>query len=334
MTNMELNSTQSYPVLRKRTDNNGVSVIIPFLNEEDGLKAFCEGIDDYAGTVDFPIEAVFVDDGSTDNSVDILSSFKFDNIYKCKLISFSRNFGSHAGIRAGLQNASYDICTWLAADLQDPFELIKEAYNRIVVGNIDAVYVGRSSVNIPATTKFFSHMYSALMRKYAVKNYEMGGIQTVVFGKKIKDYLNLNIESNSSIILQILNAGFKTETVYYGFNERVAGKSKWTFSKKIKLAIDSFVSFSFMPIRLVSIVGIMVFIAAIILALQIAVNKCVNPSAPVGYSTIACIMLGGVGITNISLGVIAEYLWRTYDAARNRPLFIVSDIRVLKENDL
>ena len=77
---MELNSTQSYPVLRKRTDNNGVSVIIPFLNEEDGLKAFCEGIDDYAGTVDFPIEAVFVDDGSTDNSVDILSSFKFDNV--------------------------------------------------------------------------------------------------------------------------------------------------------------------------------------------------------------------------------------------------------------
>ena len=250
------------------------------------------------------------------------------------MISFSRNFGSHAGIRAGLLNASYDICTWLAADLQDPFELIQAAYDKIVTRGVDAIYVGRSSVNIPATTKFFSRMYSALMRKYAIKNYETGGIQTVVFGKKIKDYLNLNIESNSSIILQILNAGFKTETVYYDFNERVAGSSKWTFSKKIKLAIDSFVSFSFMPIRLVSIVGIMVFIAAIILALQIAVNKCVNPSAPVGYSTIACIMLGGVGITNISLGVIAEYLWRTYDAARNRPLFIVSDIRVLKENDL
>ena len=98
----------------------------------------------------------------------------------------------------------------------------------------------------------------------------------------------------------------------------------------LKLFIDSFVAFSFMPIRLVSIIGIVMFVLGLVLGIFTIVNKIINPAVPIGYSTLAAIMALGFGITNISLGIIAEYLWRAYDAARKRPVFIISDIMDLK----
>ncbi|MCR5590971.1 MAG: glycosyltransferase [Lachnospiraceae bacterium] len=308
----------------------GITVIIPFLNEESGIEAFCRAFDEYAATVSFPIEAIFVNDGSTDASPSIVRGFKFSNLAKCRLINFSRNFGSHAGYRAGIKNASYDICTWVAADLQDPFELIDISYEKIVKDEADAVYVGRSTYEVPFFTKLFSHMYSTLMQKYAVPKYEPGGYQTIVFNRKIIDYLNENMESNSSILLQIVNAGFRSEVIHLDFTERKAGRSKWSLSKKVKLAIDSFVAFSFMPIRLVSLVGVIMFIAGALYGVWVIINKFISTTVVSGYSTLACLLALGFGVTNISLGVIAEYLWRAYDASMNRPVFIISEIVELK----
>ena len=155
--------------------------------------------------------------------------------------------------------------------------------------------------------------------------------ELVIFNRKIIDLLNNNIESNSSIMLQIMDAGFKNCTISLDYNERSAGVSKWTFSKKIKLFIDSFVAFSFMPIRMVSIIGVLIFILGLIIGVFTLVNKILNPAVPIGYSTIACILALGFGITNIALGIIAEYLWRAYDAARKRPAFIVSSVVDVKK---
>ena len=127
-------------------------------------------------------------------------------------------------------------------------------------------------------------------------------------------------------MLQIMDAGFRYIIMPLDFNERSAGVSKWTLSKKIKLFIDSFVAFSFMPIRLVSIIGIVMLMAGFLVGLITIINKIVNPLVPIGYSTLIGVMSIGFGITNISLGIIAEYLWRAYDAARKRPAFIVSEI--------
>ncbi len=114
--------------------------------------------------------------------------------------------------------------------------------------------------------------------------------------------------------------------------ERRHGKSKWTLGKKIKLFIDSFVAFSFMPIRLVSILGVIMALLGFIFGVVLIVNKLVSPALIIeGYTTLAALILFTSGITNISLGVIAEYLWRAYDAARNRPTFIVADVCALKE---
>ena len=310
----------------------GLSVVIPYLNEAAGIEECCKAIDQYAKKVDFKLEVIFVDDGSTDDTSDIIRAFYFKNITQTKVITFAKNFGSHAAIRAGIIHATYDVCTWMGSDLQEPIEFLEMAYNKIREG-YDAIYIEKNSVKVSKISRCFSKMYSFLMRKYAVSNYSSGGTSNIVFNWKIIDYLNQNIEANSSIALQIMDAGFKNCTISLDFNERLTGVSKWTFAKKIKLFIDSFVAFSFMPIRLVSIIGILMFVLGVIIGICTIINKIANPGVPIGYSTLASVMALGFGITNISLGIIAEYLWRTYDAARKRPVFLISSVEDLKATE-
>lgn len=307
-------------------NEKGISVVVPFLNEEDGIELFCKEIDAYAKMIDFDIEIVFVDDGSTDQTANLIRGYSFQNIKKAQLVSLSKNFGSHAAIRAGISKSRYDICTWLGSDLQEPLELLEQSYQKIVQEGYDAVYVERKKPqNAGVLNNLFSSIYSALMRKYAIKNYSEGGTSTIVFNEKIKDFLNENIEANSSIMLQIIDAGYRFTKMVMEYKPRTTGKSKWTLSKKIKLFIDSFVSFSFMPIRLVSIIGVIIFLIGLVIGLVTIINRLLNPDVLIGYSTLASILALGFGVTNISLGIIAEYLWRTLDAARKRPVFIIMD---------
>lgn len=314
-------------------EKRGMSLIVPFLNEHEGIERFCNKMDSFVSSLDFPVEIVFVNDGSTDSTVALINRYNFKNISKIKIINLSKNFGSHAAIRAGLTKASYGICTWIGSDLQEPLEIIPLSYEKIVKENYDAVYIEKKSIEVSKANRFYSKIYSWMMRKYAVKDYSSGGTSTIVFNSRIKEFLNANIEGNSSIMLQIIDAGFKHHTIAVDFGERVAGVSKWTLSKKIKLFIDSFVAFSFMPIRLVSFVGGFLFFVGIIMGVFAIVNRFLSPSVPAGYSTLICVLAIGFGITNISLGIIAEYLWRTYDAARNRPVFIISDESIVKDDN-
>lgn len=323
-------------VLGLNTFNNndmpGLTIVIPYLNEKDGIEEYCSTIDQYAKRIDHPLELVFVDDGSSDGTGEKINAFTFQCVKKIKIITLSKNYGSHAAIRAGVLHASYDICTWMGSDLQEPIEFLDISYQKICEG-YDAVYVEKNSIKVAVANRCFSKIYSTLMRKYAVKNYSSGGISNIMFNRKIIELLNKNIESNSSIMLQIMDAGFKNYTISLDYKERSAGTSKWTLTKKVKLFIDSFVAFSFMPIRLVSIIGVLIFVLGIIIGVATIINKIVSPSVPIGYSTLASIMALGFGITNISLGIIAEYLWRAYDAARKRPVFVISDIAILKSEE-
>lgn len=314
--------------------NKGISVIVPFLNEEKALPIFCETMNDYVRKLSFPVEFIFVNDGSTDNSLNVLKKSTFAEGISAKIINLSRNYGFHSAVRAGLANASYDICTWFGADLQEPLEILPIAYEKLHSGSCEVVYFSKRSVGVSRFNRFCSKIYSYLMRKYAIKTYSSDGTATVAFGRKVKEILNKNMERNSMMVLQIMDMGFKHESVSLDYHERSAGESKWSFSKKFKLLIDSFVGFSYMPIRLVSIVGIFMFLVGVILGIFAIVNKLGNPMAPAGYSTIICVLAMGFGITNISLGVIAEYVWRTLDATRNRPVFIISDIYELTGDQL
>lgn len=302
----------------------GISIIVPFLNEKEGIYHFCTSLDNYSRTIDFAIELIFVDDGSADNTGRLISEFAFQNIKCVKLITLSKNCGSHAAIRAGLIHASYGICTWMGSDLQEPIEFLELSYQKIIQG-CDAVYVEKQAVKVPPVERMFSKTFAFLIKKYAIPSFATGGVSNIVFNEKIKRYINDNCESNSAINLQIMAAGFHCEWMSLKYSEREFGKSKWTLSKKIKLFIDSFVSFSFMPIRLVSLLGFIMFFFGIAFGLYVIIMAIISTHAPAGYATLACLISLGFGMTNISLGIIAEYLWRTYDAARGRPTFIIAD---------
>ena len=309
-----------------------ISVIIPFLNEEENLPLICAALEEYVPKLGVPVEVVFVNDGSTDGSCDWLRGAVFQH-FTAKLVSFSRNFGSHPAVRAGFQNASAPNCVWLGADLQEPLEIIGEGYKRICEG-YDLVLVQKNQVKVSKSEETFSRIYSAMIRRWAIPGYPEKGVNTIFFNEKVKNALNANPELNSSVVLQVISMGFKQTVLNMDYREREHGHSKWTFGKKLKLLIDSFVSFSFFPIRMVSVLGFIFAFAGALMAIDLIVVKIFNiRPVTLGWPTLISVLMLGFGLTNISLGVIAEYLWRTLDAARARPVFIIDSVDELKTED-
>ncbi len=307
-----------------------ISVVIPFLNEEDNLPLITAALEEYVPTLGVPVEVVFVNDGSTDGSREWLEQAEFKN-YTVKLVNFSRNFGSHAAVRAGFVNASADNCVWLGADMQEPLEIIGKGYQLVQEG-YDLVLVQKNQVKVSKSEETFSRLYSAMIRKWAIPGYPEKGVNTIFFNKKVKDNLNANPELNSSVVLQVISLGFKQTVINMNYNERAKGQSKWTFAKKLKLLIDSFAAFSFFPIRMVSVIGFVFAFIGALMALDLVIVKIFNiRPVTLGWPTLISVLMLGFGITNISLGVIAEYLWRTLDAARNRPVYIIESVENIKE---
>ena len=317
-----------------RDKDIGISVIIPFFNEKESIVECCSALDEYCKGLPFRVELVFVDDGSIDDTSDLIEKYVFSNAFMVRLIRLSKNTGSQIAIRAGIKEAAFDICTWIGADLQDPLDLIREGVEQIKKG-YDIVCIEKKSNKVSRSTRTFSLLYSRLIKKYAVDEYSSFGIDSIVFSGVIKDELNRNIEANSEIVLQILNMGFSVTTISMDFNERKHGSSKWTLSKKIKLFIDSFISFSYVPIRLVSIMGIILLIFGFFVGIVTVVSKLIGGSIPEGYATIVSLIAVGFGLTNVSIGIVAEYLWRIFDVARRRPLFLIKDNKLIltKEDD-
>ena len=312
------------------TNNKLVSVIIPIFNEYEGVPFLVDSLNEFFGQhSDLNAEVIFVNDGSRDNTVERLSEMKHVT-YKAKVISFSRNFGSHAALRAGIANASGEYICFNYADLQDPLELIIQMKALMEAGH-DIIWAQRESTKVSWGEKMFSKFYAYLMKKFAFKNFPEKGFDIVMFNKKVAAEVNKNVEANSSIFLQILGMGFRQTNITYKKRERKTGVSKWTLSKKIKLFIDSFVAFSYAPIRFVTIVGIIFFFIGLLWTAYIIVRKIFFQDLAAGWPALMSILMIGFGITNISLGIIAEYLWRTLDASRKRQVFIIDDIKELNK---
>jgi polyisoprenyl-phosphate glycosyltransferase len=308
-----------------------VSVIIPIYNEYEGIPFLVDSLNEFFKEHDnFNAEVLFVNDGSKDNSVSRLREMKHQS-YNAKLISFSKNFGSHAALRAGISAASGEFICFNYADLQDPLELIHVMHEKMQEGN-DIIWASRESTKVSLAEKLFSSFYASLMKKFAFSNFPEKGFDIAMFNTKVAKEVNSNVEANSSIFLQILGMGFRQASITYKKRERKVGISKWTFSKKVKLFIDSFVAFSYAPIRFVTIVGILFFIIGTLWTIYIIIRELLYHNLASGWPALVSILMIGFGITNISLGIIAEYLWRTLDASRKRPVYIIDSIHELNNN--
>lgn len=311
-----------------------VSVIIPLFNEQENVDNLVQRLNQYFKEMRFSTEIIFINDGSSDETLVKLKEAPHQ-YYSCKIVSFSRNFGSHAALRAGVLQAKGDYICFQYADLQDPLSLINQMYEAIVFQQVEICWAFRNSTTSGKAEKIFSSAYAVLMRKYAIPNFPKKGFDVVMFSQKIKKCLDNNLENNSSVFIQILNLGFKQTNISYDKRERVLGQSKWTVPKKIKLLIDSFVAFSFAPIRLVSLTGVIFFLLGLLWTVYIILRTFLFDDLSSGWPALVSILMLGFGITNISLGIIAEYLWRTLDASRGRPVFLIDEIvEVVHESKL
>lgn len=303
-----------------------ISIIVPVYFNEKNLHPLYETLKkDVFSKIDCDYELIFIDDGSTDDSYKIMCELAEGDSH-IKLIKLSRNFGSHAAILAGYTYCTGDCATSISADLQDPPEIILMMLERWKQGN-KVVLAVREDREEPLSQKIFSNTYYAMMKKFAIPNMPSGGFDCSLVDRQVINMLNLMEEKNTTIMGQILWCGFKTDTIYYVRKKRDIGESRWTLSKKVKLFIDSFLSFSYAPIRFISIVGFIFFAVAIIWSIYIVVMKINGQIALDGWSTLVVLNLFSFGIIMTTLGIIGEYLWRVFDTARKRPPFIIEETK-------
>ncbi len=281
---------------------------------------------------DIDIEVICVDDGSKDHSYDVLKKIH-EKDPRFKLVKLSKNFGSHIAVLAGFAHATGDCMTMVAADLQEPLEMIFEMYEKWQKGSKLVIAV-REDRKDGKLQKWLSNCYYKLMKRYAISNMPEGGFDCFLIDKRVRDVLVKMSEKNSSIVGQVLWTGFEPDAVYYVRQKREIGKSSWTLAKKIKLFVDSFMAFSYVPIRFISGMGIAIFILGILASAYLAINKIVFDVPVQGWTTLMITVLLLSGIQMLTLGVIGEYLWRNFDATRNRPTYIVEQLHGIEEQPL
>lgn len=270
------------------------------------------------------LEFVFVDDGSKDNSFELLLKEKQKDD-RITLVKLSKNFGSMAAIQAGLTYATGDCVGIISADLQDPPELFVDMIEKWKIGK-KIVMATRSDREESFSQKLFSNTYYYLMDKFAIKNYPNGGFDFVLIDRQVVKELNQIHEKNTNIMSLIFWLGHDQDTIPYVRQERKIGKSRWTLSKKIKLFIDSFVSFSYVPIRFMSMIGIITAILSISYGFFIIIAALFGGFKVEGWATIVSIITFLLGLIMVMLGIIGEYLWRILDETRNRPSYVIDEI--------
>jgi len=304
-----------------------LSVITFFLNEAANLPEFAARVCAVAEQLDCEVEVVLVDDHSTDESPDIAKKWSAEDPH-IVYVRLSRNFGSHAAVAAGLAHCTGDCAVLLAADLQDPPEIIPELLARWRDG-YHVVWAAREAREGESwSTKFLAAVYYRLMRRLALPNMPVKGADFLLMDRKVIDAYNAAPEKNTSFLPLILWMGFRQATIQYVKQARSAGKSKWTFSKKLKLAIDSIVSFSYAPIRLMSLLGGIMALCGFLYAAVVVVGWFMGwVLSGTGYAALMVVLLVGQGLIISMLGILGEYLWRAFDAARGRPWYIVEECR-------
>lgn len=306
-----------------------ISIIIPSYNEEENLPALYERLKHVAETLEHKFEFIFVDDGSSDRSFQFLEDVAGKDS-RVKVIKFSRNFGSHAACLAGLAQARGDACTFLSADLQDPPEMIETLINEWAKG-YEVVFGIRERGK--ESSRLFPKIYYKAVRRFALKNMPESGTDVFLIDRKVVDTVVSIREKNTSIFGLILWGGFRQTIVQYRKGMRQKGISKWTLGKKIKLFIDTFVSFSYIPLRLISLVGILLAFIGFLYAFFIVFNRLFFSVPVEGWASLMVVLLVVSGTQLVFLWILGEYLWRNFDETRKRPPFIIDKMVGFKRND-
>ena len=309
-----------------------ISIIVPCYNEEKALPLFYEelekNIKTFSDNLDF--EILFVNDGSKDNTLNIIKELaEKDN--RIKYVSFSRNFGKESAIFAGLENSSGDYVTLMDADLQDPPSLLLQMYKLVTEEDYDAVGTRRvTRKGEPIIRSFFARIFYKLINH--LTNFEMvDGARDYVFMKRIVADAIISLKEYNRYSKGLFSfVGFKVKWIEYKNIKRVAGETKWSFWKLTKYALEGITAFSTTPLLLSSIIGLIFCLVSFLLIIAIIIKTLIFGDPTSGWPSLVCIVFMVSGIQLFSLGIIGQYLSKTYLEVKNRPIYIVKDTNINK----
>ncbi len=306
-----------------QSESRLISVVVPIYYNSSTLRELLRRLKVVASDLQrYDLEFVFVDDGSGDDSFAVLAaeSLMDDRV---RVLRLSRNFGSNAAILAGLNYARGDCTVVVAADLQDPPELIPELVQQWELGS-DIVLAARRTREDPFPGRLAATLFNRLFRRFVFPNFPRNGFDFMLVSRRVRDILTRMSEKNSYIFGQVMWVGFNPATIYYDRVAREFGQSRWTFTKKIKYFIDAFSAFSYLPVRAASLLGLILALSGFVYAALLIVLRLLDIVREPGFSAIMIVLLLTSGTQLIMTGAIGEYLWRVLEETRNRPPFLVA----------
>jgi glycosyltransferase involved in cell wall biosynthesis len=295
------------------------SLVVPVYGNEPTLPALIEQIGSLAGELDDTLEAVFVIDGSPDGSLPLLRRLLSDETpFSAQLISLSRNFGSFSAIRVGLAAADGDFVAIMAADLQEPIELVGEFFVQLASGDYDVAVGVRTARDDPLMVSVYARTAWRLLRRFGQPDLPRRGVDVFGCTRQVAGHLIRLEESHSSLVGLLYWVGFRRIEVPYERVARTDGKSGWRFRRKVRYMLDNLFSFTDIPVLALIGIGLLGVGVSIIVAIAVFIAW-LTRDVTVGYTPLMLAIVFTASSILFSLGVVGSYVWRTYENTKGRP---------------
>ena len=306
-----------------------ITAVVPCYNEQEALGLFYEELNRVTAEMrDCEFEILFVNDGSKDRTLELMKELA-EKDGRVKYISFSRNFGKEAAIYAGLEHASGDLVAIMDADLQDPPRLLPEMYRAVTEEGYDSVATRRvTRKGEPPIRSFFARMFYRLMNKMCKTEVVDGARDFRLMTRPFVDSL-LSMKEYNRFSKGLFGwVGFRTKWIEFENVERVSGETKWSFWKLLLYAIDGMVAFSTMPLSVAALIGILMCVIAAISIIFIIVRQLCFGGSAFGWPSMVCIMIFIGGVQLLCMGIMGQYLAKTYLEVKNRPIYICKETNI------
>ena len=303
-----------------------ISIVVPCYNEEAALPLFYQEITRVAGEMDdVDFEFVFIDDGSKDNTLPELRRLAAADS-RVRFVSFSRNFGKEAGMLAGLEAATGDFVALMDADLQDPPSLLPELSRAVTEEGYDCAATRRTTrEGEPPIRSFFARMFYRIINKISDADIVDGARDYRLMRRRVVDAI-LSMREYNRFSKGIFGwVGFKTKWVPFVNVERVAGETKWSFWKLFLYSLEGIVAFSTVPLALASVLGVLLCLAAFVFIVVVLVKTLAFGDPVGGWPSMMCVILFLGGVQLLCIGILGQYLSKTYLEAKRRPVYLVRE---------
>ena len=300
-----------------------LSLVIPVYRNAENLPRLFSELEQLASRVPAGLEVVFVVDGSPDASIDILRSRLPGWPVRSQLLELSRNVGSFAAIAAGLTAGRGEYFAVMAADMQEPPDLILRFLEVLQSGKADVTFGHRVGRADPFWSRIFSDGFWRLYRRFVVREMPAGGVDVFGCTRQVRDHLVGLKEVGTNLIALLLWLGFRREFVAYERRPRLEGRSAWTFGRKLRYAVDSVFSFTDLPIRLLLFLGVAGTLAAVVASGVVYTYWLLGRVSVLGYTPLMLMITFFGGLTALGLGIVGQYLWISIQNTRGRPVFVV-----------